>query len=60
MAVLLNEQKNNIDVFVSLEKYLYEKEGRDHALDKLDSWDEGDIYRLVAVFLGGNCSTMIS
>jgi hypothetical protein len=41
------------DVLVTTEKYLYEHEGRDRALDKLDTWDEGDLYRLVAAFLGG-------
>ena len=40
------------NVLLAVERYLYKSEGRDHALDHLDMWDEGDIYRLVAAFLG--------
>ena len=36
------------DVLLATEQYLYKREGRDHALDKLNEWDEGDLYRLVA------------
>ena len=41
------------DVLLATEKYLNEYEGRDRALEHLDTWDEGDLYRLVAAFLGG-------
>ena len=40
------------DVLLNVEKYLLSHEGRDHALDDLSSWDEGDLYRLVTAFLG--------
>ena len=40
------------DVLHAVEKYLYQNEHRDHALDHLDEWDEGDVRRLVSAFLG--------
>ena len=40
------------DVLMTVEKYLYKKEGRKNSLDHLNEWDEGDLYRLVAAFLG--------
>jgi hypothetical protein len=40
------------NVLLAVERYLYKSEGRDHALDHLDTWDEGDIYRVVVAFLG--------
>jgi len=40
------------DVLLTVEKYLDKHEGRDHALDHLDAWDEGDLYRLISAFLG--------
>lgn len=39
-------------VLNAVEKYLEQMEGRDHALDHLDEWDEGDVHRLVSAFLG--------
>lgn len=41
------------NVLLTLDTYLYKHEGRDHALNHLDTWDEGDLYRLVSAFLGG-------
>lgn len=40
------------DVLFAVESYLRKREGRDRALDHLVEWDEGDLYRLVAAFLG--------
>jgi len=40
------------DVLLTVEKYLYKHEDRDHALDHLECWDQGDLYRLIAAFLG--------
>jgi ribosome-binding ATPase len=40
------------DVLYAVEKYLQQNEQRDHALDHLDEWDEGDVRRLVSAFLG--------
>ena len=40
------------DVLLEVENYLDRKEGRDHALDRLDEWDAGDVHRLVSAFLG--------
>jgi len=40
------------DVLLTVEKHLYRTEGRKNSLDHLDEWDEGDLYRLVAAFLG--------
>lgn len=42
------------NVLFSVEKYLHDKKDWDHALRKLNTWDQGDRYRLVAAFLGGN------
>jgi ribosome-binding ATPase YchF (GTP1/OBG family) len=39
-------------VLDAVEKYLEKQEGRDHALDRMDEWDEGDLRRLVSTFLG--------
>lgn len=39
-------------VLLEVENFLYKNEGRDHALDHLADWDEGDLYRLVSAFLG--------
>ena len=40
------------DVLVEVERYVERNEGRDHVLDQLDSWDAGDVHRLVSAFLG--------
>ncbi len=40
------------DVILAVEKYLERTEQRDKALDKLETWDEGDLHRLVSAFLG--------
>jgi ribosome-binding ATPase len=40
------------DVLYSVERYLDKNEQRDHALDHLEEWDEGDVRRLVSAFLG--------
>jgi len=40
------------NVLLAIENFLNKHEGRDHALDNLDAWDEGDLYRLVVAFLG--------
>jgi ribosome-binding ATPase YchF (GTP1/OBG family)/dienelactone hydrolase len=40
------------DVLYSVERYLDQTEHRDHALDHLEEWDEGDVRRLVSAFLG--------
>lgn len=41
------------DILITVERFMSKTEGQDHTLDNLDSWDEGDLYRLVAAFLGG-------
>lgn len=41
-----------LDVFAAVEKYVKDKEGRDHMFDDLQTWDEGDLHRLVSAFLG--------
>jgi hypothetical protein len=40
------------DIMFAVEKYLSKVEHRDHALDKLQEWDEADVHRLVSAFLG--------
>ena len=40
------------NVLLAVEKYLYKQKGYNQALDDLINWDEGDLYRLVAAFLG--------
>jgi len=40
------------DVLYAVEKHLDMNEQRDHALDHLAEWDEGDVRRLVSAFLG--------
>lgn len=40
------------DVLLEVERYMDRKEGRDHALDHLETWDAGDLHRLVSSFLG--------
>ena len=37
---------------LAVEKFMDDKEHRDHALDHLDNWDQGDVHRLVSTFLG--------
>ncbi len=39
-------------VLSEVEKFMEEHEDRYHSLDNLDSWDSGDLYRLVSAFLG--------
>lgn len=39
-------------VLQAVEKYMDSEERRDHALDNLDRWDQGDVHRLVSAFLG--------
>jgi len=41
-----------LDIFLAVEAYVKEKEGRDRIFDHLQLWDEGDLYRLVSAFLG--------
>ena len=48
------------NVLLGVEKYLLHHEGRDRALDHLDEWDEGDVYRLVAAFLGVRFPTALA
>jgi hypothetical protein len=36
----------------AIETFMEEQEGRDHALDHLDQWDEADVHQLVSAFLG--------
>ena len=48
------------DILLSVENFLLNHEGRDHALDHLRSWDEGDLYRLVAAFLGVRFPTALA
>mmetsp|Transcript_26975 Transcript_26975/g.56947 ORF Transcript_26975/g.56947 Transcript_26975/m.56947 type:complete len:1064 (-) Transcript_26975:58-3249(-) len=40
------------DVFSAVEKFVTEKEGREHMFEQLENWDEGDLHRLVSAFLG--------
>ena len=40
------------NVLFAVEKYMEINEGRERALDHLDSWDEADVHRLVSAFLG--------
>lgn len=40
------------DVILTIEKHLLKRYGRKNTLDHLEEWDEGDLYRLVAAFLG--------
>ena len=39
-------------VLSEVEKFMEENEDRYHSLDNLDSWDSGDLHRLVSAFLG--------
>jgi len=39
------------DVFTEVEKYVREMDGRDAAFDALETFDEGDLYRLVSAFV---------
>jgi hypothetical protein len=39
-------------VLLAVEKWMDENEQRDHALDHLDEWNQGDVHRLVSTFLG--------
>ncbi len=39
------------DVFTAVEKHVRENDGRDAVFDKLESFDEGDLYRLVSAFV---------
>lgn len=39
-------------VFTTVAKYTKEREGRDNIFENLQSWDEGDLHRLVSAFLG--------
>jgi ribosome-binding ATPase len=39
-------------VILEIEKFMEETEKRDRAMDRLQDWDEGDLRRLVAAFLG--------
>ena len=39
-------------VLFAVEKYMDTMERRDHALDHLEDWDQGDVHRLVSTFLG--------
>jgi ribosome-binding ATPase YchF (GTP1/OBG family) len=48
------------DVLLSVERFLLNHEGRDHALDHLSSWDKGDLYRLVTAFLGVRFPTALA
>lgn len=41
-----------LDVFSAVEKYVSKTEGRDHIFEDLQSWDEGDLHRLISAFLG--------
>jgi hypothetical protein len=40
------------NILTQLGHYLDEKYQRDHALDHLGAWDQGDVHRLVSAFLG--------
>lgn len=40
------------NIFVALEKFLDVQYHRDHALDRINTWDECDVHRLVSLFLG--------
>ena len=44
-------QSFTCDVFLAVERFVREKEGRD-LFEQLQTWDEGDIHRLVSAFLG--------
>ena len=39
------------DIFIAVENSMKENEGRDAAFDNLESFDEGDLYRLVSAFV---------
>jgi hypothetical protein len=40
------------NIFSALEKFLDEHHQRDHALENISQWDQGDVHRLVSAFLG--------
>eukprot|EP00547_Thalassionema_nitzschioides_P000486 CAMPEP_0194205756 /NCGR_PEP_ID=MMETSP0156-20130528/4969_1 /TAXON_ID=33649 /ORGANISM="Thalassionema nitzschioides, Strain L26-B" /LENGTH=921 /DNA_ID=CAMNT_0038932119 /DNA_START=41 /DNA_END=2807 /DNA_ORIENTATION=+ len=40
------------EVFFGVQKYMEDVEQKEGALEKLEEWDEGDLYRLVSAFLG--------
>jgi len=39
------------DVFTAVENYVRDNDGRDAVFDKLETFDEGDLYRLVSAFV---------
>ena len=39
-------------VLLAVERFMDTMEQRDHALDHLNEWDQGDVHRLVSTFLG--------
>ena len=45
-------QSFTYDVFLAVERFVKESEGRDHLFEQLETWDEGDVHRLVSAFLG--------
>ena len=49
-----------LNVLSSVENFLLNHEGRERALDHLSDWDEGDLYRLVAAFLGVRFPTALA
>ena len=45
-------QATTWNILSAVEKYMDKTENRDHALDHLEEWDQGDVHRLVSAFLG--------
>eukprot|EP00986_Skeletonema_menzelii_P013197 scaffold7554_cov143-Skeletonema_menzelii.AAC.5 len=39
------------DIFTAVENFVRENDGRDSVFDKLESFDDGDLYRLVSAFV---------
>lgn len=45
-------QATTFDILLGVEQYMASQLQRDHALDHLEEWDQGDVHRLVSAFLG--------
>lgn len=53
-------QSFTYDVFKAVENFVKENEERDDIFEKLDTWEEGDLYRLVSAFLGARFSMTLA
>jgi hypothetical protein len=45
-------QSFTFDVFTAVEEFVKVNDGRERIFDHLETWDEGDLHRLVSAFLG--------